>query len=104
MRVGMANIEDRSLLFMGSMPEGTEIKFCLLPDLDTIDETVNAIKNLKNNEIPEADAILLFDCAGRYISFGPEINREIEGIHKVWNSPMAGFFSQGEFGRATGGD
>ena len=60
------------------------------------------IKNLKDNEIPKADAVLLFNCIGREMAFGPTIGREIEGIYTIWKSPMAGFFSQGEFGRAKG--
>ena len=102
MRVGVVNMEDQSLFFMGSMPEGGNIKFCLLPDLETIDETIDEIKNLKDNEIPKADAVLLFNCIGREMAFGPTIGREIEGIYTIWKSPMAGFFSQGEFGRAKG--
>ncbi len=100
MRVGVVNMEDQSLFFMGSMPEGDKIKFCLLPDLETIDDTVNDVQKFKNEEFPEAEAILLFDCVGREIAFGPTIEKEIEGIHKLWNAPLSGFFSQGEFGRA----
>lgn len=103
MRVGMVNVEDRSLTFMGSMDEGTKIKFCLLPDLDTLDNSVQVVEKFRNSEIPEADAVLLFSCIGRVFSFGPEIIREIEGLNSVWEAPLAGFYSQGELGRATGG-
>ncbi len=103
MRVGLANMEDKSFSFIGSMPEGARIKFCLLPDLETLDETIEEVNNLKNHEMPEADAILYFACAGRLLAFGPAIIREIDGINKVWNAPMTGFFCQGEFGKATGG-
>lgn len=104
LRVAIINREEGYFSFIGSMPEGSKVKFCLLPDLNILDETILAVNNLKNREMPEADAVLYFACAGRLLSFGPEIGREIGGIHKVWNAPMAGFFCQGEFGRATGGD
>lgn len=103
MRVAIIYQEKECLSFIGSMPEGAKIKFCLLPDLDVLDESIRVVEKLKD-KMPEPDAVLLFACAGRLISFGPEINREIEGIHEIWNAPMAGFFCQGEFGRATGGE
>jgi hypothetical protein len=32
------------------------------------------------------------------------MSEELEGIKKVWQVPMAGIFSSGELGRATGGN
>jgi hypothetical protein len=64
---------------------------------------IEQVTNTKRNEFPEADAMLIFSCVGRYNSFGPLVNTEIEGIQKVWDVPMAGFFSFGEFGRSPGG-
>ena len=29
--------------------------------------------------------------------------QEIKGLYEVWNAPLAGFFSLGEFGTALGG-
>lgn len=102
MRVGIINPEDHSLSFIGSMPEGSKIKYCLLPDLDVLDECVVANERLKK-ETPNPDAILVFSCAGRKTAFGPEISKEVEGIYDVWGVPMAGLFCQGELGRAEGG-
>lgn len=102
MRVGLINPDDHSLLFISSMPEGSKIKYCLLPDLDALDECAVANERLKQ-KIPDPDAVLLFSCAGRKTAFGPEIVREVEGVNKVWNVPMAGLFCQGEIGRAEGG-
>jgi hypothetical protein len=53
--------------------------------------------------MPEADAVIVFSCAGRLLSFGPLINQKLEGIKNVWNAPMAGMFSNAELARATGG-
>ena len=65
---------------------------------------INACENLKATEIPEADAVIIFSCAGRFVALGPLINEEIEGMRKVWNVPMAGMFSNAELARATGGN
>ena len=52
--------------------------------------------------MPDADAVILFSCAGRILSLGPLMSKEIEGIYKVWNAPMAGFFCNGEIGPIRG--
>ncbi len=104
LRTGIVNMEDGSINFMGKMDEGAEIKFCLLPDLDAIDESIDSNQTLRETKMPDADAVLIFMCAGRLFSFGPEIKREVEGIKKVWgNIPIAGFFSQGEFCKTVEG-
>jgi hypothetical protein len=54
--------------------------------------------------MPNADAVILFSCAGRLSSLGPMMGKEIEETHKVWNALMAGFFSYGEIARATDGN
>ena len=74
------------------------------PDFDVIEKVINACEELKATEIPDADAVIIFSCAGRFIALGPLINEEIEGMRKVWNVPMAGMFSNAELARATGGN
>lgn len=104
MRVGIIDLQDGSIQCFGKMPEGSQIKFCLLPELDVLDQAIHEVKTLKETKIPKADAVLLFSCAGRLLSFGPEIDREIKGIKEEWiDTPMAGFFSQGEFGKTANG-
>jgi hypothetical protein len=51
----------------------------------------------------DAYALLVFSCAGREPALGRLITMENEGLAELWNSPMAGFFSYGEFGRAKNG-
>ena len=58
---------------------------------------------MKENNFPEADALLIFSCIGRLASLGPMVSEEIDGLAKTWNVPMAGFFTFGEFGRVDGG-
>ena len=105
MRPGlMIDWNDHSFYTSGSVPQGSKVKFSVQPDLDVMETVVKGVENLKASEMPEADALVVFSCAGRILSFGPMMNTELEGIKNVWNVPMAGMFSNGELGRATGGN
>ena len=95
---------DRSYYCSGTVPQGSKVRFSIAPDFDVIEKVIKGCEDLKANEMPEADAILLFSCAGRLISLGPLISEEIEGIRKVWNVPIAGMFSNAEMARATNGN
>ncbi|HJW31485.1 MAG TPA: FIST N-terminal domain-containing protein, partial [Saprospiraceae bacterium] len=97
---GLIHWEDHSMTYSGSIPEGAKLRFTLPPDFDVIDQVIESGEKLKAMEMPEVEALILFSCAGRYLSLGPMINKEVEGLKKVWNAPMVGFFSFGEFGRA----
>jgi len=96
--------EDRSFVCSGSVPQGSKVRFSLPPDLDVMEKVIQAAEQLKATEMPEADALIVFSCAGRILSFGPMMNMEIEGLRKIWNVPMVGMFSNAELGRATGGN
>lgn len=95
---------DRSFYCSGTVPQGSKVRFSLPPDFDVVETVIKSAEDMKANEMPEADALVVFSCAGRLLSFGPMISQEIEGIKNVWNVPMAGMFSNAELGRATGGD
>jgi len=95
---------DRSFYTSGTVPEGSKIRFSLPPDWDVMEKVVKGIQNLKETNMPEADALVVFSCAGRILSFGPMMNAEIEGVKEVWNVPMAGMFSNAELGRMEGGN
>lgn len=97
------NNEDHSVICGMNIPEDSKIKFSFPPDFEVIESVIEQVENTKLNEFPEADAMIIFSCVGRYTELGPVVNDEIEGIQKVWNTPMAGFFSFGEFGRPPGG-
>ncbi|MBS1737318.1 MAG: FIST C-terminal domain-containing protein, partial [Bacteroidetes bacterium] len=105
MRPGlMVDWTDRSYYTSGTVPQGSKVRFSLPPDFDVMDKVVKAVENLKATEMPEADALVVFSCAGRILSLGPLMTKELEGIKNVWNVPMAGMFSNSELGRATGGN
>ena len=105
MRPGLlVDWSDRSFFCSGSVPQGSKIRFSLPPDFDVMETVIKGAEELKNTEMPEADTIIVFSCAGRILVFGPMMNMEIEGLKKIWNIPMVGMFSNAELARATGGD
>ena len=105
MRPGLVvDWSDRSFYTSGSVPQGSKVRFSIPPDFDVMEKVIKGVEELKANEMPEADAVIVFSCAGRVLAFGPMMNQEIEGVKKVWNVPMAGMFSNAELARATGGN
>lgn len=105
MRPGLqVDWSDHSLFTSGSVPQGSKVRFSLPPDFDVMEKVIKGVENLRDTEMPEADALIVFSCAGRILSLGPMMTQELEGIKKVWNVPMAGMFSNAELGRATGGN
>ncbi len=104
MRTAMlGNKEDRSLICAGNVPQGSKIRFSLPPDFDVIDTVVAECTDLKNEKQNDADAMIMFSCISRYLSFGVMTSEEIERVIKVWDVPMIGFFSYGEFGKSKNG-
>lgn len=95
--------KDHSFYTSGTLPEGSKVRFSLPPDWDVMEKVVSGVQKLKETEMPEADAVVVFSCAGRILSLGPLMAEELEGIKNVWGVPMAGMFSNAELARATGG-
>jgi hypothetical protein len=95
---------DRSFYCSGSVPQGSKVRFSLPPDFDVMQKVIQVATEMKETEMPEADAVVMFSCAGRIIALGPMMSEEIEGVRKIWNAPMVGMFSTAELGRATGGN
>jgi hypothetical protein len=101
MRTAMlGNKDDRSLICAGNVPQSAKVRFSLPPDFDAIDTVVNECADLKNENIPDAVAVIMFSCISRYLSFGVMTSEEIERVMNVWNAPFIGFFSYGEFGKS----
>lgn len=96
--------EDHSFVCSGSVPQGSKVRFSLPPDFDVMEKVIKGAEELKATEMPDADALVVFSCAGRILALGPLMNQEIEGIRNIWNVPMVGMFSNAELGRATGGN
>ena len=104
MRTAMlGNKEDRSLVCAGNIPQGSKVRFSLPPDFDVIDTVVAECTDLKNEDQAGADALIMFSCISRYLSFGVMTSEEIERVINVWNAPLIGFFCYGEFGKSKRG-
>jgi hypothetical protein len=98
-----ANRQDRSLICSGNVPQGSKIKFSMPPDFDSIEKVVEECKEIKENDQPQADALIMFSCVSRHLSFGMVIREEIEQVQNIWDAPMVGFFTYGEYGRSKNG-
>jgi small ligand-binding sensory domain FIST len=98
------NPANHSVLIAGGVKEGDLFRFSLPPDFEVIDEVVESTRVVKEKDMPDADAMLIFSCVGRLGTFGPLIDTEIEGLAAIWNKPMLGFFSLGEFGKLSEGN
>jgi hypothetical protein len=104
MRTAMfANKEDHSLICAGNVPQGSKVRFSLPPDFDAIEKVVEECNDLKNQKQQEADALIMFSCISRHLSFGLLMREELEQVQQVWNAPMIGLFTYGEFGKSKTG-
>ena len=97
------NTKDQSVMLGGAVAEGSLFRFSLPPDFDVIDTVIETTRTLKENKMPEADALIVFSCVGRLLSLGPMLPLELNGLAATWNIPMIGFLSLGEFGKLDGG-
>jgi hypothetical protein len=102
--VGAFNWKEKAVFILASIKEGDKVRFTLQPDFEIVDEVTGNAEKIRQSEMPHADALLMFSCIGRLGQFGPLISEEIEGIKNVFNVPMAGFFTYGEFGRTNQGN
>ena len=90
-----------SLVFAGGVPQGSRVRFCIPPSLDVVDRVVEEVETLYDRA-PDADAVLLVSCKARHSALGPLAEDEVHSLNEVWGVPMAGYFSYGEIGGATG--
>jgi hypothetical protein len=102
--VGAFNWKDKSIFILASINEGDKVRFSLPPDFEIVEEVISNAEKMKQDEMPFAEALLMFSCIGRLGQFGPMAGDEIEGIKNVFKVPMAGFFTYGEFGRTNQGN
>lgn len=91
----------RSLVFAGSVPEGSIVTFSSSPGFEVIDHTRGHIAKFEyQGEQP--DCCLIFSCMARHLALGPLISEEIEAVNNRWPVPMAGLFTYGEIGNNPG--
>jgi hypothetical protein len=97
------NKEENALVLESDIEEGSSFRFSTPPDFSIVETVVEKAKQIKDNEGKDADAVLIFSCASRLSALGPMAQQENDGLAAVWNAPMAGFYTYGEFGRALNG-
>ncbi|MDH3648080.1 MAG: FIST C-terminal domain-containing protein [Saprospiraceae bacterium] len=95
--------ENKALVCESDVPQGSRLRFSTPPDFDIIETVMNKASEIKKMQDSAADALLIFSCAGRLNALGPMAQQENEGLFKVWNAPMAGFYTYGEFGKGENG-
>ena len=95
--------EKNALICESDVVQGSHLRFSTPPDFDIIETVISKAEELKNELQAKADALLIFSCAGRLIALGPMAHEENEGLYKVWNAPMAGFYTYGEYGKGLNG-
>ena len=94
---------ENALVMDSEMQKGTEFWFTVPPDFDIAEEIIAQAEQIKSENMGDADALLIFSCAGRPPVLGPLVTVENNGLADVWQTPMAGFFTYGEYGRAKNG-
>jgi hypothetical protein len=97
------NTTEQSVMIPGIAIEGSAFRFSLPPDFDVIDTVIDSSRKIKEKELSEADALVVFSCVARLDSLGPMAAMELEGLADTWGRPMVGFFCLGEFGRIADG-
>jgi len=93
------NREENALEMDIEIEEGTKLWFSVPPDFDIADTIISEAKELKENNKIEAEALLIFSCAGRVNVLGPLTQNENNGLQKLFDAPLAGFYTYGEYGR-----
>jgi len=99
----MIDKERNAIKFDFAIPEGTKLQFSMPPDFDIVENVLADATEIKNSNLFDAEALLIFSCAGRLNALGPLTSAENDGLHEIWEAPMAGFFTYGEFGKGTKG-
>ena len=102
LRAVMGVNEDKSIVYAGTVPEGSRVKFSMPPGSEIIDLAIEQMSDF-NQQIPNSNAIVLFSCKARHMALGPMVEDEISAIHKLWNVPLVGFFTYGEIGPVPNG-
>jgi hypothetical protein len=97
LRGAFAVNEDKSIVYLGPIPEGSKVRFSMPPGYEMIDHAIEQMSEF-NQQTPKSDAIVLFSCKARHLALGQMVEDEISAIRKLWNVPLVGFFTFGEIG------
>jgi len=89
--------EQKSLIFAGTVPQGSAVSFSSSPGFDIVDLIKRNIDDFHSLD-PSGDFMILFSCIARHQALGPIIIDEIRHVSEKWKIPLIGFFTYGEFG------
>ena len=95
--------DENALICEKEVKELSTFHFSVPPDFDIVETILESAAELKKQKQANADALLIFSCIGRLTAMGPMAQEENEGLANIWNVPMAGFFTYGEYGRSPHG-
>ena len=102
LRAAMIINPDKSMVYAGTVPQGSKVQFSVPPSNEIIEFAVENLSQFKEAK-GDADAVILFSCKGRHLALGPMIEDEIAAIYNLWRAPMTGFFTYGEIGPTASG-
>lgn len=97
LRAAMIINPDKSMVYAGTVPQGSKVQFSMPPSSEIIDFALENLSVYKQ-KIYNPDAIILFSCKGRHLALGPMVEDEVTAIYNLWEVPLAGFFTYGEIG------
>jgi hypothetical protein len=92
-----ADRENRALVFSGSVPEGSSVRFSSSAGIEAIQSSIADISR-ESEKIRKADLILVISCMARYQATGEHAAEEIIAAAESGDCPLIGFFSYGEIG------
>lgn len=95
--------ENKAIRVSGTVKENDRVRLMLPPDFEVIDELHSQALAFREKEMAEAEALVMFSCIGRLDEMGPLIDDELKAVRSVFDIPMTGFFSYGEYGRTSRG-
>jgi hypothetical protein len=95
--------DENALICESEVQEGSAFHFSVPPDFDIVETILKNAEDLKAERMANADALLIFSCIGRLTALGPMAQQENDGLARIWDVPMAGFYTYGEFGRSPSG-
>jgi hypothetical protein len=95
--VNGVNREEQSLIFAGTVPEGSTVTFSTSPGFEVVDHTKADISNFFDRQ-GSGTLLILFSCMARHKALGPIIIEEILMAFEKAKAPITGFFTLGEIG------
>jgi hypothetical protein len=91
------DVAEGSLTFAGSVPRGSVVRFASSFGYQTIAQAARDLEEYHAGH-PSASLLLLFSCIARYRVAGSLAADEVFTASRLWNAPLAGFFTYGEIG------